>query len=401
MWIGPSPEAIEGMGSKIAARQAMVAAGVPVVPGADAPEEPEALKAAAEALGYPILVKASAGGGGKGMRAVHAPEELQEAVSAARREAGAAFADDTVYMEKLLLRPRHVEVQIFGDTHGQVVHLMERECSIQRRHQKVIEECPSPILAPELRARMGASAVAAGEAVDYVGAGTVEFMLTEEGDFYFLEMNTRLQVEHPVTEEVLGVDLVAAQLSVADGNPLPWTQEELTPRGHAIEVRLYAEDPSQGFLPATGTLVRYRYPTHPGVRHDGGVSEGSEVSHHYDPMLAKLIAWGPTRAQAIGRLRAALDSWIVHGVVTNLPFLQALVQHPAFVSGETHTGFIAEHFPDGLPAATPGDDAELVALALFELLGGPSGGADQAMGESVDGDPYSPWRGISGWRGAR
>jgi 3-methylcrotonyl-CoA carboxylase alpha subunit len=400
IWIGPSPEAIEAMGSKIAARAAMTVAGVPVVPGADAPEDPDALLAAADALGYPILVKASAGGGGKGMRAVHERGALAAAVAGARREAGAAFADDTVYMEKLLLRPRHVEVQIFGDAHGNVVHLLERECSIQRRHQKVLEECPSPALAESLRAAMGEAAVAAGAAVDYVGAGTVEFMLTEDGDFYFLEMNTRLQVEHPVTEEVLGVDLVAAQLSVAEGKPLPWTQEQLQPRGHAIEVRLYAEDARRGFLPATGRLTRYVAPSGPGVRHDAGVEQGSEVSHHYDPMLAKLIVKGSDRAQAIGRLRAALDEWTVHGVVTNLPFLQRLVSHPAFEAGETHTGFIEEHFPDGLAASEEPSDAALVALALFDLIGGSAGVNLNAEGDSAS-DRFSPWRSLTGWQGGR
>jgi len=400
IWIGPSPDAIEAMGSKIAARAAMMAAGVPVVPGADAPEDTEALLAAGDALGYPILVKASAGGGGKGMRAVHDRDSLVAAVAGARREAAAAFADDTVYMEKLLLRPRHVEVQIFGDTHGNVIHLLERECSIQRRHQKVLEECPSPILAESLRSEMGQAAVDAGAAVDYVGAGTVEFMLTEDGEFYFLEMNTRLQVEHPVTEEVLGVDLVAAQLRVAQGGALPWTQEDIQPRGHAIEVRLYAEDASRGFLPATGTLASYVVPNGPGVRHDAGVEQGSEVSHHYDPMLAKLIVSGADRAQAIGRLRAALDEWTIHGVVTNLPFLQKLVSHPAFEAGETHTGFIAEHFPDGVAAEETPSDAALVALALSELLAGGDGGGGAGGGDNLA-DRFSPWRSLTGWQGAR
>ena len=399
-WIGPSSSAIESMGSKIAARAKMMAAGVPVVPGADAPDASDELAAAAANLGYPILVKASAGGGGKGMRAVHEPSELEAAVAGARREAGAAFADDTVYLEKLLIRPRHVEVQIFGDTHGQVVHLLERECSIQRRHQKVIEECPSPVLDEALRAKMGAAAVAAGKAVDYVGAGTVEFMLTEAGDFYFLEMNTRLQVEHPVTEEVLGVDLVAAQLCVAQGEALPWTQEELVPRGHAIEVRLYAEDATKGFLPATGTLARYRPPTGPGVRHDAGVEEGSVVSHYYDPMLSKLVVKGANREEAIGRLIAALDDWVIHGVVTNLPFLQELSRHPAFASGATHTGFIDEHFPEGVSADQSPPDAALVALALSEFLG--AGGTPVATGRgSESGDPYSPWQNLGAWRGSR
>lgn len=398
IWVGPPPDAIASMGSKIASRAQMAAAGVPVVPGVNhLPDDPAARAQAAASLGYPVLVKASAGGGGKGMRGVDDPSELEEAVAGARREAGAAFADATVYLEKRLIRPRHVEIQVIADQHGTVLHLLERECSIQRRHQKVVEECPSPALDPELRRQMGEAAVAAARAVGYVGAGTVEFMLDERGSFYFLEMNTRLQVEHPVTEEVLGIDLVAAQLRVAQGEQLQWTQAELTPRGHAIEVRIYAEDPARGFLPATGTLLRYRPPAGPGLRHDGGVAEGDVVSPHYDPMLAKLIAYGETRDAAIGRMREALRRFEIHGVITNLDFLQALCAHPAFQAGATHTGFIDEHFGgDGWSPEPLGDDA-LIAIALAEILG--SRGASSAGQGAGRGDLVSPWRTLGPWRG--
>jgi 3-methylcrotonyl-CoA carboxylase alpha subunit len=386
------------MGSKIESRARMAAAGVPVVPGVnELPDDPGARAEAAAGLGYPVLVKASAGGGGKGMRAVESPADLEDAVAGARREAGAAFADATVYLEKLLVKPRHVEIQVLADQHGTVLHLLERECSVQRRHQKVVEECPSPALDPELRQQMGAAAVAAARAVGYVGAGTVEFMLDSSGSFYFLEMNTRLQVEHPVTEEALGIDLVAAQLRVAVGEPLGLRQQDIAPRGHAIEVRLYAEDPSRGFLPATGTLVRYRPPEGPGIRHDGGVGEGDLVSPHYDPMLAKLIAHGETREAAIGRLLEALARFEVHGVVTNLEFLRRLCDHEAFRAGATHTGFIDEHFPEAdREAESPSPDA-LVAIALAELFAaGQAAGVGQGGGR---GDSVSPWRTLGGWRG--
>ncbi len=396
-WIGPSPESIEAMGSKIASRQLMEAAGVPVVPGTHADGD-EALLAAAHEIGFPVLVKASAGGGGKGMRAVEEPEALLPALAAARREAKAAFADDTVYLEKLLVRPRHVEIQVFGDGCGEVVHLMERECSVQRRHQKVVEETPSPALDEALRQRMGEAAVAAARAVSYAGAGTVELMLGDDGEFYFLEMNTRLQVEHPVTEALLGVDLVAAQIAVARGEGLPWRQEALRPRGHAIEVRLYAEDPSRGFLPATGTLLRYRPPEGPGLRHDGGVAEGDAVTPFYDPMLAKLIAWGEDREVARRRLARALRDWEIHGVITNRAFLAEVLEHPAFVAGATHTGFIDEHFPEGLSPPELDLDA-LLALAVAERLGGgaSSTAGTQTIGRA--GDAVSPWRSLGPWRG--
>jgi 3-methylcrotonyl-CoA carboxylase alpha subunit len=388
--------AITEMGSKIAARKTMEAAGVPVVPGVhDAGQGVEALCAAAERIGFPVLVKAAAGGGGKGMRAVHAASDLVEAIEAAQREAQASFGDGSVYLEKLLVRPRHVEIQIFGDTHGRVVHLGERECSIQRRHQKVVEESPSPVLTPELRAAMGAAAVRAGEAVGYVGAGTVELMLDERGGYYFLEMNTRLQVEHPVTEGVTGLDLVRLQVKVAEGEPLP---EPPALRGHAIEVRLYAEDPSQGFLPQVGKLLRYRLPAMPGIRLDTGFAEGDEVSVHYDPMLAKLIATGEDREHARLRLVAALDAWEVHGVQTNLALLRAIASHPAYAAGATHTGFIAEHWPDGFARPEPSDDA-LIALAVAEAMGlGREGGAGEVASAGRP-SGVETWREVGAWRG--
>jgi len=401
IWVGPPADAIAAMGSKIEARNTMTAAGVPVVPGLDKKgAEMSELAAFADDIGYPVLVKASAGGGGKGMRAVHAPDDLQEAVEGCRREAGKAFGDPTVYVEKLLVRPRHIEIQVFADAHGNTFHLGERECSIQRRHQKIVEEAPSPVLSEETRQAMGQAAVDAAKAVDYVGAGTVEFLYDHAtGGFYFLEMNTRLQVEHPVTEEVYGIDLVRAQLRAAQGEVFDWTQEALQPRGHAIEVRLYAEDASKGFLPATGTLVRYRPPTGPGVRHDGGVYEGVEVSVHYDPMLAKLITYGENREAAIGRMKAALAGWDIHGVVTNLPFLQAVLEHPAYAEGDTHTGFIPEYFPDGLVVQPP-TDADWVALALDALEGGAGvPGGVSASGGGQGGDWVSPWKALGTWGG--
>ncbi len=411
-WVGPPPEAIERMGDKIAARAAMEAAGVPVVPGKavltgpeaageDGAASLEALVAAAEEVGYPVLVKASAGGGGHGMRAVHRPQDLRAAIEGARREALSAFGDGTVYIERLLERARHVEIQIFGDVHGGAVHLMERECSIQRRHQKILEESPSPVMTPELRDAMGAAAVAAARAVGYVGAGTVEFLLDEDGHFYFLEMNTRLQVEHPVTELVLGVDLVRAQLAVARGEPLPWRQEDLRPRGHAIEVRLYAEDPRTGFLPSTGPLLRYRPPSGPGVRLDSGFEEGDEVSMHYDPMLAKLICWGEDRAQAIARLDRALAAWQVHGVATNLGFARAVLAHPDFVRGATHTRFVDEHLEALLDALEPACDDALVALAVAQALGAGRGDGGHPAGGRAGrggGDWVSPWGALGPWR---
>jgi len=356
IFVGPPPQAIRRMGSKVGAREIMAAAGVPIVPGAAAAGLDDAgLAAAAAGVGYPLLIKASAGGGGKGMRLVREPAELGGALAAARREAQRAFGDDTLLLERYFTAPRHIEVQIFGDAHGRIVHLFERECSIQRRFQKVIEEAPSPLVDTALRMALGAAAVTAGRAIGYVGAGTVEFIVDASGAFYFLEVNTRLQVEHPVTEAITGLDLVELQLRVADGEALPAGLDALTIDGHAIEARLYAEDPSNDFLPATGRLALWEPPAVTGVRWDSGVESGSEVGVHYDPLLAKVIAHGRTRDEAAARLAAALRGLAVGGVVTNRDFLVAVLDHAAFRAGTIDTHFIDRHLPS--PARQPARDA--------------------------------------------
>jgi len=389
-FIGPSAEVIDAMGVKTEARRRMQEAGVPVVPGAllDG-DDSAAWIEAAKGVGYPLLVKAAAGGGGKGMRAVESEGALVDAIGAARREAASAFGDETVYLERLLVRPRHVEVQVLGDTHGNVVHLGERDCSVQRRHQKVVEESPAPGLEDALRSKLHDAAVRAARAVDYVGAGTVEMLLDQSGDFYFLEMNTRLQVEHPVTENVTGLDLVDAQLRVAAGEPLGVTQDDIVVRGSSIEVRLYAEDPARGFLPQTGVLHLFEPPHGPGVRVDTGVVTGSEVTLHYDPMVAKLCAWGDDREQARRRLAEALRETTVLGPVTNLEYLLAILEHEAFAAEQVHTGFLTEH----LEGWTPGDDddpiAWLAAAALF--ASDPSGRTGMSSGASGDDAPTDLW----------
>jgi acetyl-CoA carboxylase biotin carboxylase subunit len=360
-FIGPPVEAIRRMGSKLEARTIMEAAGVPVIPGfSGAGLDDAALAAAGERLGMPLLIKASAGGGGKGMRLVREAAALPEAIAAARREAARAFGDDTLLLERYVEAPRHVEMQIFGDARGHVVHLFERECSIQRRFQKIIEEAPSPAVDAALRARMGAAAVAAGRAIGYTGAGTVEFVLDERGAFYFLEVNTRLQVEHPVTELITGLDLVELQIRVAEGAPLPFAQNDLTFEGHAIEARLYAEDPAADFLPATGRVALWEPAAVPGVRYDSGIEEGSEASVHYDPLLAKLVAHGSTRDGAIDRLAVALSRLGVAGVTTNRDFLLAVLAHPAFRAGQLDTHFIDRHLPAA--ARQPRRDPERTRL---------------------------------------
>ena len=339
-FVGPPADAIERMGSKIEARRLVSAAGVPVVPGETPADQSDAgVRAAATRVGLPVLIKASAGGGGKGMRRVGDAATLDESIQAARREALAAFGDGTLYVERLVERPRHVEVQVFADAHGHAIHLFERECSVQRRHQKVIEESPSPSVTPDLRARIADAAVHVARAAGYRNAGTIEF-LVDGSAFYFLEMNTRLQVEHPVTEQVVGVDLVRAQLLVAAGEPLPWGQEALTQRGHAIEARVYAEDPAHDFLPQAGRLTRYGEPRRPGVRVDAGVAEGSEISVFYDPMIAKVIATAETRSLAVDRLAAALREFVIEGVKTNIPFLLTLLARDEFRRGEIDTAFL-------------------------------------------------------------
>jgi len=367
-FIGPAPEAMSAMGSKIESRRLMIEAGVPVVPGGKdpLPDVETAARRSAE-MGYPVMLKAAAGGGGKGMRRVDAEDELASAFRAARSEAAASFGDDAVYLEKYLVRPRHVEIQILGDRHGTVVSLGERECSLQRRHQKVLEEAPSPVVDPELRRRMGEAAVRAAQTVGYHNAGTVEFLLDGEGEFYFLEMNTRLQVEHPVTELVTGLDLVRAQLHVARGGVLPEAFHGVEPRGHAIEVRLYAEDPYRGFAPAPGVVRSLRWPEGPGVRNDCGVYEGSEVTIHYDPMLGKLIVWGADREQAIARLARALRELQIEGIQTTAPLFQAILEDEDFRRGDLDIDMLDRKLREGglaLPQADPDQDLPFVAAAI-------------------------------------
>jgi propionyl-CoA carboxylase alpha chain len=350
-FIGPPPSAIRSMGDKTAARKMMQAAGVPVVPGTIEPvaSTAEASRFASD-VGYPILLKAAAGGGGKGMRAVHDESTLEKSLESARSEARSAFGDDRVFLEKLIRRPRHIEFQILADTHGNIVHLFERECSIQRRHQKVIEEAPSPVMTEALRTRMGEAAVEAARACGYVNAGTVEFLVDENLEFYFMEMNTRLQVEHPVTEWITGLDLVAEQIRVAEDEELGFEQSALRIHGHSIESRVYAEDPGNGFLPDSGTLFRHAAPDGPFVRVDAGVEEGGEVEIHYDPMISKLTVWGRTRVEAIRRMDRALSAYEIDGVRTTIPFCRFVMQHAHYQRGDMSTHFIEQHFdPGALP----------------------------------------------------
>ena len=366
-WIGPSAHAIETMGDKISARTLMIESGVPVIPGDEIPIEEGAdhlgaLASAAAKVGYPLLIKASAGGGGKGMRSVSVPKNLRSEFEAAAREASAAFGDGTVYIERLLTRARHVEIQVLCDAHGGAIHLNERDCSLQRRYQKVIEEAPSPAVDHATRQAMGEAAVTAARSVGYVGAGTVEFLLASNGEFFFLEMNTRIQVEHPVTEMTTGVDLVQKQLEVAAGLPLGISQQDVTQSGHSIEARVYAEDPSNGFLPSIGELAVWRPPSGPGIRVDSGVREGDSVTIEFDPMLAKLIVHAPDRMSAIRRLDSALSSFVVLGVRTNIDFLRNSLAHPAFREGAIDTGFLDATDPSDLEGEQP-DEALLVAIA--------------------------------------
>ncbi len=341
VFIGPPAAAMELMGSKTAARQALTRAGLPVVPGTDRDlESIDEVQQVAREIGFPIMLKASAGGGGKGMRLVHAAEELESAYRNARSEAQNAFNDPSIYVEKYIERPRHVEVQILGDLHGNLIYLGERECSLQRRHQKVMEECPSPLLDEALRGRMGETAVRVGKLAGYVNAGTVEFLLDRHRKFYFLEMNTRLQVEHPVTEMVVGIDLVNEQLLVAAGEPLRWRQEDIHMRGVALECRIYAENPAHNFFPSPGLITRLKVPAGPGIRDDSGVYEGWTVPLEYDPLLSKLVVWGRDRGEAIARMRRALSEYRVSGIQTNISFFRWILDRPDFVAGQLDTGFI-------------------------------------------------------------
>ena len=361
-FIGPSPEVIRTMGGKIAARERMRAAGVPVVPGSGRITTAAEARSAAQEIGYPVLVKASAGGGGRGMRRVDDAAALEAALERAGSEAEAAFGDGAIYLEKCLIGPRHIEIQIMADSHGRVVHLGERECSIQRRHQKLVEEAPAHGMSEALRREMGEAAVRAAQAVDYCGAGTCEFLVDATGAFYFLEMNTRIQVEHPVTESVTGIDLVVTQIRVASGEALPFAQSDITLQGHAIEVRIYAEDPDKGFIPSPGPILDWRAPDGPGVRLDAGFEAGQTVTPHYDPMIAKLIVSGADRSQALERLRAALSDYWIAGIRTGLPFLRRVASHPVFGKGAYDTSFIEQHM--GAPPVLEDEARRLIFAAV-------------------------------------
>ena len=363
VFIGPPAESIEAMGSKTAARQLVIAAGVPVVPGTtEALRDADEARIIADKFGYPVLLKAAAGGGGKGMRVVHAANELADALASAQREARNAFGDDAVYVEKYIDGPRHVEIQILADSYGHVIHLGERECSVQRRHQKMIEEAPSVAVSRELRAKMGATAVAAARAAGYVNAGTCEFLLDKDGSFYFLEMNTRIQVEHPVTELVMGLDLVQWQIRIAAGEPLPFAQKDFHPRGWAIECRITSEDPTNGFLPSTGRVEYLHVPSGPGVRWDGGIETGSEIGLYYDPMLAKLIVHAPTRELAVARMRRALLELTIDGVETSRGFHLRVMDHPAFKSGDITIQWLEQTLPE---LTRPVSDPSALRLAAI------------------------------------
>ncbi|WP_304412851.1 acetyl/propionyl/methylcrotonyl-CoA carboxylase subunit alpha [Desulfuromonas sp. TF] len=396
VFIGPSAEAIRAMGRKSEARRLMAEAGVPLVPGFhQSGQSPKRLRQAAAELGYPVMIKASAGGGGKGMRLAASEEEFDRALESCRREALAAFGDGSLLLEKYLPRARHIEIQIFADRYGSLVHLFERDCSLQRRYQKVVEEAPAPGLSGELRGKMGETALAAARAVDYVGAGTVEFLLTDDGAYYFNEMNTRLQVEHPVTEMITGIDLVEWQLRVAAGDPLPCRQEDLVLHGHAVEARLYAEDPVRDFLPSAGRLEHLHLPSdEPGVRIDTGFSQGDTVSPHYDPLLAKVIAWGADREEARARLQRVLGKSLIAGMTTNLDFLAAIFAHPEHAASAIDTGFIPRN-RDVLLAASPANPEARILAALFLLL---RQGVEAREKSLSSGDPGSPWNRIDGWR---
>ncbi len=394
-FIGPTGAQIRAMGDKREARRLAAKTGVPVVPGAEGADT-RALVRAADAMGYPVLVKAALGGGGKGMRKAADAAGLAEAIEAARRVAGSAFGDESVYLEKLLERPRHIEVQVLGDGQGRALHLFERDCTLQRRHQKVVEEAPSPALDARLRAEVARAAVRLAEAVRYRGAGTIEMLWTREAGFHFLEMNTRLQVEHPVTELVTGVDLVRAQVEIAATGRLPFEQPPGPPRGHAIEARVYAEDAARDFLPQAGTALRVRWPEGASVRVDRGLESGDSVSVHYDPMLAKVIAHGATRTEALERLVAALDEARIHGVVTNLPFLRALLRAPEAVSGGYDTEWIEREFLAGFSALmrAPAPELALAAAAIAEAL---DGAAPAARGPAAR-RRLDPFAALGRWR---
>jgi acetyl-CoA carboxylase biotin carboxylase subunit len=394
-FIGPPAAAIRDLGDKTVARRIMADSGVPVIPGLPQAEaDPRKLAAAADHIGYPVLIKAAAGGGGKGMRVVAAPEALADAAAAAGREAAAAFGNAAIYIEKYLPRARHVEFQIMADQHGGCIHLLERECSIQRRHQKIIEETPSPALTSALRDAMGAAAVRAARAAGYINAGTVEFLLDPEDRFYFLEVNTRLQVEHPVTEMVTGIDMVREQIRIAAGLPLAYAQSDITGRGHAIECRIYAEDPQNDFFPAPGPIEYLRAPQGPGIRIDSGIYAGGQVPVEYDPILAKLIVQAENREAAIARMRRALAEYVILGVKTPIAYLRDVLNHEAFRAGATFTDFIPRHMTDWTPAVSAADTAALAYIA-DELTAVPRAAARKDLDR---GGWPTPWQTLGAWR---
>jgi len=393
-FIGPSADSIRAMGDKAESKIRMKKAGVPTVPGAEGLESESDFKKAAQEIGYPVLVKAAAGGGGKGMRVVDDEAGLGEAVQSSAREALNSFGDNRLLVEKYIPNAHHIEFQVFGDEHGNLVHLFERECSTQRRYQKIIEETPSPLLTPALRKQMGEAAVNAARAVNYYNAGTIEFIVDPDTlQYYFLEMNTRLQVEHPITEAVTGLDLVQWQIRVAAGERFPYSQEQLTQRGHAIECRIYAEDPANGFLPSAGKLLQFIEPRGPGIRVDSGFRAGDEVTHFYDPLLAKLIVHAENRETAIQKMQASLREFVVHGVTTNIDFMQAVLSHPDFAAGNVSTKWVEDHFKWNPPAESSFES--LIAAALADTLV-PS--STSQVSSSNEHDPFSPWKNPNGFR---
>jgi len=402
-FIGPSADSIRAMGDKAESKILMKRSGVPTVPGFEGLESNEDFKKAAKEIGYPVLIKASAGGGGKGMRVVNAESELSEAIESARREALNSFGDENLLIEKYLADAHHIEFQVFGDKYGNLVHLFERECSVQRRHQKIIEETPSPLLTPEIREQMGKAAVAAAKAVNYYNAGTIEFIFDPQlatfdlQPFFFLEMNTRLQVEHPITELTAGIDLVQWQIRIAAGEKFPFTQSDFHQHGHAIECRVYAEDPSNGFLPSTGRLLQFIEPRGPGIRVDSGFKTGSDVNHFYDPLLAKLIIHAETRDVAIQRMQTALREFIVHGVVTNIDFMQAVLKHEEFAQGKVSTRWVEKNLDAGglLPQQESPSFQNLIAAALADVL---FVGAKAQPAVSNETDPFNPWKQTKNYR---
>jgi acetyl-CoA carboxylase biotin carboxylase subunit len=393
-FIGPSADSIRAMGDKVESKIRMKQAGVPTVPGFEGIDSENDFKQAAQEIGYPVLVKAAAGGGGKGMRVVNDESELHEAIESARREALNAFGDGRLLIEKYIPNAHHIEFQVFGDQHGNLVHLFERECSIQRRHQKIIEETPSPLLTSQLRKEMGSAAVKAAQAVGYYNAGTVEFIVDPDTlKFYFLEMNTRLQVEHPVTELTTGLDLVHWQIRIAAGERFPYSQEQLGQRGHAIECRIYAEDPANGFLPSTGMLLQFIEPRGPGIRVDSGFNAGDTVTPFYDPLLAKLIVHAENRETAIQRMQGALKEFVVHGVITNIDFLQAVRSHPDFQRGDVTTRWVETNL-NWMSPSEPSFEL-LIAASLYEIA---IPNSKSQVSSSDEPDPYSPWKNPSGFR---